>query len=185
MKNLGMLMAGGGNQAARSKNDFYPTPPDPTQALINYYGDIMPRVVAELACGNGAMSRVFAANGFTVLASDRFHRGFGWGAVDFLSLPELPAWRRMAFITNPPFFLADEFIGHALKLGFPFVALYLKQSYWNAAKRYDLWKKHPPKACHPLTWRVDFTGGGAATMDCMWTVWGDSVPFSNEPLRRP
>lgn len=184
MKNFGVAVAGAGSKNTHPEH-FYPTPPEPSQSLINHYRGVIPRVVAELACGNGAMARVFARNGYTVLSADRFHRGFGYGGIDFLSLPENPAWRKMAFITNPPFFLADEFIEHAHRLGFPFIAMYLKQSYWNAGKRYALWKKYPPKALHPLTWRVDFTGGGAATMDCQWCVWGDSVTFSNEPLRRP
>lgn len=182
-KNIGGLMAGG--LAVSHAEHFYPTPPEPTQALLQYYIAVIPPVVLEPACGNGAMSKVIAAHGFTVLSADRYHRGFGYGAIDFMSLPPSPAWSRMALITNPPFFAADEFIAHAHRLGFPFIALYLKSTYWNAAKRYDLWKKHPPKAQHPLTWRVDFTGGGNATMDCMWCCWGDNVTVSSEPLRRP
>lgn len=181
--NLGVAVAGGGGNS--HPEHFYPTPPEPTTAVLQHYIDVIPRVVAELSCGKGHMSRVLAAHGFTVLSSDRFHRGYGFGGIDFLSLPEIPAWKRMGLIMNPPFMHADEFIAHAHRLGFPFIAMFLKQTYWNAAKRHDLWKKHPPKACHPLTWRVDFTGGGNATMDCCWTIWSDNIPFSNEPLRRP
>jgi hypothetical protein len=181
-KNIGGLMAGG--LAVSHPDHFYPTPPEPTEALLQYYIDVIPRHVLEPACGNGAMSRVIAAHGFTVLSSDKFHRGYGWGGMDFLGLPDSSAWKKMALITNPPFFAADEFISQAHRLGFPFIAMYLKSTYWNAAKRYALWEKHPPKACHPLTWRVDFTGGGNATMDCQWVIWGDMVPVSNEPLRR-
>ncbi len=183
--NFGVAVAGGGDQSKRSENDFYGTPPEPTEAVLQHYIDVIPRVVAELSCGKGHMSRVIAANGFTVLSADKFHRGYGWGGVDFLTLPELPCWRRMGLIMNPPFNLADEFISQAHRLGFPFIAMYLKSTYWNAAKRYALWERYPPKACHPLTWRVDFTGGGNATMDCQWVIWGDMVPVSNEPLRRP
>lgn len=183
--NFGVAVAGGGDQSKRSENDFYGTPPEPTISLLQHYIDVIPRVVAELSCGQGHMSRVIAAHGHTVLSSDRFHRGYGFGGIDFLTLPEIPAWRKMGLIMNPPFFLADEFIAQAHRLGFPFIAMFLKSTYWNAAKRYDLWKNQPPKACHPLTWRVDFTGGGNATMDCQWVVWGDSVTLSNEPLRRP
>lgn len=180
--NFGVMVAGGGQIS--HPDHFYPTPPEPTEALLQHYIDIIPRTVLEPACGNGAMSRVIAANGYTVLSSDLIHRGFGYGAVDFLQMPAIDGWKQCAMITNPPFFAADDFITQAHRLGFPFIALYLKSTYWNAAKRYDLWKRHPPKACHPLTWRVDFTGGGNATMDCQWCVWGDMVERSNEPLRR-
>lgn len=185
MNNFGVAVTGGGDQSKRSPNDFYGTPPEPPQALINRYRNIIPDVVAELACGQGHMARVFAANGYKVLASDLYHKGYGFGAIDVLKLPKIPAWRKMAFITNPPFIIADDFIERANELGFPFIALYLKQTFWNAGKRRKLWEKYPPKAVHPLTWRVDFNGGGSPTMDCMWTVWGDNVPFSNEPLRKP
>ena len=46
------------------------------------------------------------------------------------------------------------------------------------------YRDHPPKAVHPLTFRPDFSGEGRPTMDCCWCVWGDDVPFSNEPLER-
>lgn len=183
--NLGAAISGAAGHRGRSENDFYGTPPEPTIALINYYRGIIPRVVAELSCGQGHMARVIARQGFTVLASDKFHNGYGWGGVDFLDLPENPAWRRMALIQNPPFNQADEFIAHAHKLGFPFIAMFLKASFWNAGKRYELWEKYPPKAVHPIGWRVDFSGEGRPTMDCNWVVWGDNVTPSNEPLRRP
>jgi hypothetical protein len=183
MANFGVAVAGGGGK--RRDDDFYPTPPEPTRALLHYYNDIIPQHVYEPACGEGHMARVLVENGYTVLASDLVHRGYGFGAIDFVSFPadrlERGAW---AVITNPPFIYADEFITKAHELEAPFIAMFLKQTYWNAAKRYDLWKKHPPKACHPITFRVDFTGGGNATMDCMWVVYGRNVPFSNEPLRR-
>ena len=182
--NFGVAVAGGGDQSKRSENDFYGTPPEPTISLLQYYNDLIPDVVAELSCGQGHMAKVIAAHGRIVLSADKYHRGFGWGAVDFLTLPEIPAWRRMGLIMNPPFNLADDFITQAHRLGFPFIAMFLKQTYWNAAKRYELWKKYPPKAIHPIGWRVDFTGGGNATMDCCWTVFGDNVSHSNEPLRK-
>lgn len=183
--NFGVMAAGGGDQSKRSDNDYYGTPPEPTIAMLQHYIDVLPRVLADLSCGAGHLVRPMVDMGFTVLASDLYHRGFGYGAIDFLKLPAAPAWRKIGLIMNPPFNRADEMIEHAHRLGFPFIAMYLKQTYWNAAKRYALWEKYPPKACHPLGWRVDFNGGGAPTMDCAWNIWSDDIPFSNEPFQRP
>ena len=184
MANIGVLMAGGSGK--RRSDDFYPTlSAEPTLSLLHYYADVLPRVVVEPACGEGHMAKVIASRGFTVLATDAVHRGFGMGGIDFRDLPPSPIWRNMALITNPPFMYAAEFIEHAHRLGFQFIALYLKSTFWNASSRYDLWKKCPPKANHPLTWRVDFTGEGSPTMDTQWVVFGEKVKMSNEPLRRP
>lgn len=181
--NYGTSVAGY-DGSKRRDDDFYPTPPDATVALVRRYAEYIPSTVWEPSCGDGAMARVMRRlmPDRRILATDLVHRGYGMGGLNFLRVPALPD--RAAIITNPPFNLADNFITHAHELGSPFVALLLKMQFWNARKRVALWHKHTPKAVHPITWRVDWTGQGAATMDLMWCVWGD-VPMSNEPLVRP
>lgn len=166
MKNLGVAFAGG--HGAREKDDFYPTPPEATEALLtlNLWGGS--RKVWEPACGDGAISRVLARAGNDVVSTDLIDRGFGTGGVDFLKATSLLA---PIVITNPPFKLAEQFIRHALDLGAETVAMLLKMTFWNAAKRIPLFEEHPPAIIAPLTWRLDFTGGGAPTMDCGWAVW--------------
>lgn len=181
-KNFGVSVAGGG--AISHLDHFYATPPEPTIALLRHYHSAIPKRVWSPACGDGGISKVLAANGYTVLSSDIIHRGYGFGGIDFLTFPSDALNHKWAIIENPPFKHAAEFIVKAHELEAPFLALYLKQTFWNAASRLDLWRKHPPRAVHPLTWRVDFSGGGAPTMDCMWIVYGD-VPMSNEPFGRP
>lgn len=181
MTNIGSLMAGGG--AIPEPNHFYPTPPEPTIALLTYYDNLISEYVYEPACGDGAMAKVIASTGRNVMATDLINRGYGLCGVDFVN-HEFTLARRWDIITNPPFKYAEQFIRRAHQLDAPFIAMYLKVQFWNAAKRWQLWKDHPPKAIHPLMWRVDFTGGKNATMDCMWCVWGENVPMSNEPFRK-
>lgn len=188
MTNLGALMAGHRAGKARDPNDFNPTiDASVTAAVVSHYETIIPRLVWEPACGTGEMSNALAdaLPGATIVSTDLIHRGFGLGGIDFLALDSAPFDVPFAIVTNPPFYLAAQFIEHAHRLGAEFIALFLKAQYWNSSTRYALWQKHPPQATHPLTWRVDFTGQGAPTMDCMWNVWGSHVPFSNEPLLRP
>ena len=52
----------------REKDDFYPTPIEATQALLDrekFTGNVL-----EPACGDGAMSKVLINNGYQVISSD-------------------------------------------------------------------------------------------------------------------
>jgi len=181
--NLSAARMIGGNNPDRIKDDFYPSPDEITVALLENW---QPRWrVWEPACGDGAMCKVIERYGYEVQGSDLVDRGYGQCGVDFLL--EHRAWEN-CIITNPPFNLSAQFIEHALKrMRVPQLALYLKSTYWHAAKRLPLFEEFPPSTIMPLTWRVDFTGGGQATLDTMWCIWderheGDTV---YRPVRRP
>ena len=172
----------------RRKGDFYATKDeDVTIALVRHYRKLIERhVTHEPACGEGHMSKVLIEQGLDVVSTDLFSRGYGTPWVNFLTIPaEQYACGKFNIITNPPFTHWAEFVMKAHELGAPFIAMFAKQGIWNAKKRLKLYREHPPKAVHPLTWRVDFDGRGRPTMDCCWVVWGDEVPFSNEPFERP
>lgn len=173
--NLGAAIAGGNGK--RRAHDFYPTPPDAGFALLSCIRD-WPLEVLEPACGDGALSRVLETAGFNVTSSDLIDRGYGCAPVDFLS--DVKEWRG-AVVTNPPFALAVDFIVHSHRIGASHLALLLKASFWNAAARLRTWDVWAPYARHDLTWRLDFTGGGAPTMDCAWFLWDRTSP----PLARP
>lgn len=180
---LGRLMANAGKN--RHEHDFYPTPVAATEALLRSRWFAPPtNAVWEPACGDGAISWVLERNGFVVTSTDLVDRGYGDGVVDFLTTSE--PWAPTV-ITNPPFKLAENFIWHAMKLGVPLLALLLKVQFWNAKTRLDLFEQHPPNVVLPLTWRLDWTGGGAPTMDCAWCVWDRSLSRGAhfEPLAKP
>lgn len=161
--NLGAAIAGG--NGTRRENDFYPTQPEATRALLKaeaqYLGKY-PRVW-EPACGDGAIAKLLPGE---VVATDLIDRGYGTQA-DFLKSEKLAD----AIVTNPPFKLAAEFIEHAWMMDVGYLALLLKAQYWHAKARINLWNLWPPTIEYRLTWRLDFTGGGAPTMDCTWFVW--------------
>lgn len=187
--------------AERPRHDFRPTPPEPTQALINHYSHILHgKKFHEGSCGDGAICHVLQKNGLTFIATDLIEHGHGDDlfaephpyiehGVDFLNLSaaDYPCGE-YSTIMNPPFSHWKEFVYKCHELKMPFIAMFAKQQVWNAGRtsgRIQLWRKYPPKAIHPLTWRIDFDGRGRPTMDCCWCVWGDEVPFSNEPFERP
>ena len=177
-------MIGGTPGKKRSMADYYPTPADVTQALLDMLLIQPGTKVWEPACGGGHMVQVLEANGLKVTATD-IETG-----TDFLTaeLPEGTEW----IITNPPFSLANEFIETCIKHKRPF-ALLTKSQFWHAKKRYDLFLHHPPRWILPLTWRPDFNfldrkegERGNSLMDVCWCVWDGAPVFTHYmPLRRP
>lgn len=179
---LGAMMAGGNPDLGRHTDDFYATPEDTCRSALPLLLDF-PEVIWEPACGDGAISRVLRGAGYQVIESDINPRVPGAEARSFFDFTEAPA---TALVTNPPFNLAADWIEHARRLGVEHMLLFLKATFFHAAKRLDLFKRWPPAAVHPLTWRPDFTGQKAATMECSWFLWEPGATSTiYQPIRRP
>lgn len=176
-------LANGGNHANRRGLDFYPTPANVTQALVDFFS-IKGLKIWEPACGDGAMSVVLEKAGNNVISTDIRQSGYGIPGIDFL----LNTKECDAIITNPPFFLSEKFIEHAIGQAV-FVAMLLKSQYWHSSKRLLLFHRHRPSYVMPLTWRPDFLNGergGAPTMEMLWTVWTPNARKTYYiPLRKP
>lgn len=183
MKNIGVAIAGG--HGINRGDRLIPTPREATLALIGAERGFMPEFLWEPACGNGAIVGVLQQYGYLVASSDIVDYEWGHRVADFTKASKHPQ-EKMGIVTNPPFPYADEFIRTACSVA-PYVALLLKATFWNAAKRLSLWCEHTPTILRPLTWRLDFTGGGSPTMDCQWVIWdksrGPTARF--QPLERP
>ncbi len=161
-----VMIGGKSDTFDRKDGDFYPTPENVTQALINF--EIIPRssLIWEPACGDGAMVKVFEENGFTCASTD-ISKGD-----DFLKYDA--AFPIEAIITNPPFNLSQKFIERCMELKSPIFCMLLKSQYWHSKKRAKLFKDYAPSYILALTWRPDFLSGergGSPTMDMLWTVW--------------
>jgi len=171
----------------RKAADFYPSPPDVTQALMDHLRLPEGTRVWEPACGDGAMSEVMLANGLDVESTDLRQSGYGRGGVDFLATDPLdfdPQW----IITNPPFNIAERFVSHAMTFT-PNLALLLKSQFWHAARREKLFAEHPPSEILALTWRPAFLEaerGSSPLMDVIWCVWRRGANATMyQPLPRP
>lgn len=157
----------------REKDDFYPTPPEPTRAFL---AAELPRLrkfpaIWEPAAGDGAMVREMESCGLPVVASDLVDRGAGAEIRSFYDFAEAPA---PAILTNPPFNECNtgRWITHALAgLGVRYMALLLPFNWPGAESRSGLWTKHTPARVYLMRWRVDFTGKGAPPMLNAWFVW--------------
>lgn len=175
---LGAAMAGGRSSASktvRQGNDYYPTPADVTRALLA-------REVHSLRAGaaggpvwepcgrGGAIVRELMAAGHEVVATDIVpDPEWGVTAQDLMTVKRRKA---RAAVTNPPFALAAPMIEHLLgALDVRWCGLLLKSTFFHAAERLPLFRRHPPHRIHALSWRPDFLGRGAPTMECCWFVW--------------
>jgi hypothetical protein len=186
----GSTLIGGAGAHARVDKDFYPTPPECTEALLRAFPELLLPgfVVWEPACGDGAICNVLRGYGARVAASDLVDRGYpGTVLMDFLNAPaEIEGLG--AIITNPPFALASEFIDKCRSYGVPFAILH-KATYWHAKSRFPLFQASGPRAVAPLLWRPIMAAdrGKSPTMDFAWTVWGpEPAPETRYlPLPKP
>lgn len=143
-----------GTSAGRPDHDFYPTPPEATEALLAR--ESFPGVTWEPACGDGAICRVLVARGMSVLATDLIDRGYGEGNHDFLTSP----LKADNIITNPPFTLAQPFIEKSLERTTGKVAMLVKLQFLEGAKRKAMFESTPLKAVYVFSKRLTMTRGG-------------------------
>lgn len=161
----------------RAQDDFYPTPPEPTRAII---AAEMQRLRAfpliwEPAAGDGAMARELKSAGFDVFASDLVERGCGAAIRSFYDFDTAPA---RCLFTNPPYVECNwrdgkgRWIQHALEtLGVDYMALLMSWSWPGAGGLGSLWERHTPARVYLMRWKIDFTGQGAPPMLNGWFVW--------------
>lgn len=163
----------------REKDDFYPTPPEGTEALLSVERFDGP--IWEPACGNGAMSEVLKTHGYDVLSTDLVNRGYGNAGVDFL----LEKRRLPNIVTNPPFKLIEPFIEHALSLTTGKVAMLARLALLEGKARQKLFLSTPLARVWVFSKRLHISRAGEPSkgngmVAFAWYVWehGHSGPPS-------
>lgn len=163
----------GSSSPDREKDDFYPTPPEATQALLDrvtFEGGVW-----ECACGDGAISSLFEANGHNVVSTDLVDRGYGEHSIDFLM-----EWQSQTpnIVTNPPFKLATQFVEKALSLTTGKVALLVKLTFLEGIERKKMFENTPLEKVLIFSYRLSFNRGGeekensgGGMMAFAWFIW--------------
>lgn len=141
----------------REKDDYYPTPPSATRALLSVERFDGP--IWEPACGCGAMSREIEAAGYDVESTDLIYRGYGRGNIDFLLDYQTVAPN---IVTNPPFKLAEEFARHALSRTTGKVAILARLAWLESKGRKTLFEGTPLASVWVFSERVGFKRGELA-----------------------
>ncbi len=131
-------------------DNFYPTPPEATRALLSVEDFDGP--IWEPACGEGHIAHVLEAAGLDVVATDLNDRGFGTVGVDFLMQS---AMRAKHIVTNPPYGsgLADAFIDKSLAFTADTggkVAMLLNLNSLCHHTRTSWWRAHPPARIYAI-----------------------------------
>lgn len=161
----------GSNPEGRPENDFYPTPPIGTRALMDvegFVGDIW-----EPACGDGAISNVIQLEyGKRVISTDLEPRNFGT-QLDFLLSNSLLAPN---IVTNPPFKIMQEFAQHALDLGCVKLALLGKLAFLEGQERTAWLEESPFKCAYVFRKRLSLYRNGekmknSGMIAFAWYVW--------------
>ncbi|MCA0343975.1 MAG: hypothetical protein LCH99_30130 [Proteobacteria bacterium] len=161
----------------REKDDFYPTPPEPTRAFLHAEIDRLRDfgTIWEPAAGDGAMVREMESVGLRIRASDLVDRGCGADIRSFYDLPIAPAG---AIVTNPPFAECGwgngkaRWLYHALDtLNVEYMALLMNWGFPGAGGLAPFWAEYPPARVYLMRWKIDFTGQGAPPMLNGWFVW--------------
>jgi hypothetical protein len=159
-----------GSSEGRADFDYYPTPPNATEALLRAEG--FEGTIWEPACGDGAICKVFEAHGHKVMATDLIDRGWGEAPHDFLTSDRTAA----NIVTNPPFTLAQQFVELSLARTTGKVAMLCKLQFLEGAKRKAMFKSTPLKTVHVFSKRLTMTRNGekmdaSGMIAFCWLVW--------------
>jgi hypothetical protein len=157
--------------SGENPHDFFPTPIPVTQAFLAAC-PLPDGLWCEPAVGEGHIVNAvgprrewatFDVRPVAVPALSTYH-----GQLDFLTLPE--GVRFDVVITNPPFYLAEEFVRKALQHA-DHVAMLLRLAFLESRRREQFHQEHPSDV-YVLSRRPSFMSNGA-TDSCAygWFVW--------------
>jgi hypothetical protein len=162
-------------------DDHYPTPVEAVYGLLA--AEVVPQVVWEPCCGDGAIVKPLRGTGRTVHASDLVDYGLqdSQSRIDFLMELRVPPGTEL-IITNPPNKLATEFAEHALHLC-PRVMLLQRLQWYGSEKRSGLFdggalvRIHVFKHRLPMMHRLGWEGRRSTPQDYMgWFIWDRDHP---------
>ncbi len=166
--------------SGENPHDFFPTPHGVTKAFIEV-ANLPDGYWCEPAVGDGHIVQAVGPR-------------FQWDTFDIRHVPhpELAAYHRSPYdflqygegevdriytlgwdviITNPPFYLAEEFVRHSLKHA-THVAMLLRLAFLESRKREAFHRDHPSDV-FVLSRRPSFTNNGATDNSAYaWFVWG-------------
>ena len=166
----GMLINGFNLRGDRQKDDFYATPPEATQQLLDV--EKFEGKIYEPCCGQGHISKVLIKNGYDVESSDLVDRGYGKSNIDFL----MEYQTRDNIITNPPYGrLLMQFVRQTQKIADKKIAMLLKLTFLEGQERKEFFKEYPPTRVHVFSKRLSLMKNGESydggMMALAWFVW--------------
>ena len=170
------IAAGWGPPDKRSPNDYYPTPPPITEALLRR--EAFPGRVADPCAGAGHIIQALKTFHYRTWSNEPYDHGTEFRPdrrQDFLKIKKLPPTVR-SIVTNPPYRLAEEFIRKALSLGVEKHAWLLRIQFLESVTRYPLFHDHPPRRVRLFSRRVQVSEMGldnpvGGMIMFAWFIW--------------
>jgi len=163
----------------RAELDYYATDPVAVEKLLEK--ESFRKTIWEPACGGGHIADVLISQGYDVICSDLVNRGYRHqnSTKDFLSEVNEGVENGRDIITNPPYVKAKEFVEQALNISRSGVkvAMFLKLTFLEGAKRKELFDRYPPKKVYVFRNRIDCWKNGerpakASKAVCYaWFIW--------------
>jgi hypothetical protein len=179
--------------ANRANNDFYKTPTIAIEKLLAH--ETFNGHTLEPACGDGAISKVFAAAGLAMESRDLVDRGYGTPGRDFLTTDfadDIAAGTYQNIITNPPFHegMPEKFLFKALPVATEKVVLLLRLLWLEGSRRKKrIFDVCPPSRVYVFGERVNVTRNGDPQYDgkrsmvaFAWYVW-DKTAIPRQPTQ--
>lgn len=172
------LGANNHTDVTREKDDFYATPPLAVKELMKL--ETFDKNVWEPCCGMNHITNVLKDNNYNVKTSDIIDR-VNDGSVEIIDFLNYNEKYNGDIITNPPYKLATEFVYKSIETityGHK-VAMFLKLTFLETKKRYELFKKYPPKVIYVASMRFGCSQTGEFNTDgntgsaiaYCWYIW--------------
>lgn len=166
------------SDSERAEHDYYATDPAAVEALLSK--EAFSSHILEPCCGGGHISECLRKHGHMVASYDIVQRDYAeqYDTRDFLSFyPDMANCSDI--VTNPPYSQAKEFVGHALDISANGVkvAMFLKLTFLEGAKRKFLFDTYPPKKIYVFRNRIDCWRNGikpdkpSRAVCYAWFVW--------------
>ena len=157
---------------ARAAHDFYREPVWAVDALADV--ESFEGTCLDPACGTGTIPRTLSARGIACSGSEKTHRGFGLDGQDFFAYrPEVDH-----IISNPPYGVIEQFIGHALQCARGKVAILARLALLEGAERQPFLRSTPLARVWVSSRRISMPPGDrpeieakGGTVAFAWFVW--------------
>ena len=186
-KNSAYVCNGASNhsEVVREIDDFYATPPVATKVLLNYLNEYYPKAINnkfwEPACGKGHISEEFKNAGYEIVSTDLVDRGYGNCGDEYDFLSDTNANTNCHIVTNPPYKFAQQFVEKSMSImeNGNLCCMLLKLTFLEGTKRYEMFKKYPPKHVIVFANRINCAHSGdfektpqyGGAVGYAWYIW--------------
>lgn len=186
-KNSAYVCNGASNhsEVVREIDDFYATPPVATKVLIDYlnknYPNVKNDVFWEPACGKGHISEEFRNADYVISSTDLVDRGYGCCGPNYDFLSNENTHVTSHIVTNPPYKYAQQFVEKSMDImeDGKLCCMLLKLTFLEGTKRYEMFKKYPPKHIIVFANRINCAHSGdfektpqyGGAVGYAWYIW--------------